>query len=516
MGRNPLGRGGGSGRNPLGRGGGFRRKRWIRFGLPALTLSTVVALTVGLLAPRRPHATRVEVVQTTSDLSQRMTHLSDLRFGSRPPPGIAVIHVQDSVRYQRIAGVGAALTDTSAWLLHDELSPAARAGAMSNLFGAAGIHLGYVRVPIGASDYTRSGAPYSYDDVARGRSDPGLTRFSVAHDDAYTIPILRQMLAVNPRAVILASPWSPPGWMKDNRALDNLGDRGRLLRTAYDPLAQYFIKFIRAYASRGVPIAAITPQNEPGQSSAYPGLNLPESSQASFIAGHLAPALATAGLHTKIYGHDYKWLRWRDAQALARSPAVKRAIAGIAWHCYDGDPAVMTALHRSAPGLDQSEDECATGSAPGAPAELLIATIRNWASTVLLWNLALDPHGGPVQPPNYGCPHCTGVLTVDERTHTVSYGSDYYQLGQLSAFIAPGARRIKSGSFVSYNSPDRNHRVNYASAGIDDVALENPGGRKVLMAYNNAKQPRRFAVDWHGRAFVYTLAPGATVTFAWQ
>src|SRR6478672_10151344 len=124
-----------------------------------------------------------------------------------------------------------------------------------------------------------------------------------------------------------------------------------------------------------------------------------------------------------------------------------------------------------APSLDQIESECSDGGAPGPPGELMIASFRNWASSVLLWNLALDPSGGPVQQPNYGCRGCTGVVTVDGRSRTVTYGIDYYVLGQFSKFVQSGARRIASDHFVTYNTPTRHHRINYATNGIDDVAF---------------------------------------------
>jgi glucosylceramidase len=146
----------------------------------------------------------------------------------------------------------------------------------------------------------------------------------------------------------------------------------------------------------------------------------------------------------------------------------------------------------------------------------MIASFRDWASMVLLWNVALDPREGPVEPPNRGCPYCTPVITINERTHVVTYQSDYYQLGQFSAFVQPGARRIASNNFVTYNSPDLYHRINYATDGVDDAAFVNPDGRKVLVAHNNAPQAKRFGVEWHGHAFTYTLPPGATVTFVWQ
>ena len=456
------------------------------------------------------------VVQTTADLSHRLTRLPDQRFLERAPRAASVIAVDDRRRYQRVAGFGAAMTDSAAWLLYDQLSPAARAAAMGKLFGPRGIRLGFVRVPVGASDFTRDGTPYTYADVPPGQSDPTLSTFSVARDDAYVVPVLRQVREINPRVKILASPWSPPGWMKSNDAHDNLANGATLLASAHGPLADYLVKFLQAYASRGVYVDAVTPQNEPGQPTAYPGMRWPGPDQAHWIASELAPALRAAGLRTRIYGHDATWAGHADARALASRPRVAGAIAGLAWHCYVGNPVSMTRLHALAPGLDQLVTECSAGISPGPTAELVIASLRNWATGVLLWNLALDRNGGPVQAPNSGCRSCTGVVTVDGPADTVSYGSDYYELGQASAFIAPGARRIASNTFATYNSTVLNRGPGYATAAVDNVALENPDGSKVLLAFNNASRSKRFAVRWRGRSFAYTLKPRATATFVWD
>ena len=176
----------------------------------------------------------------------------------------------------------------------------------------------------------------------------------------------------------------------------------------------------------------------------------------------------------------------------------------------------MSALHRSRPGLAQLVTECSWGISPGPPSELMIASIRNWASAVVLWNLALDPAGGPVQPPNMGCRGCTALVTVDPATHTVGYGSDYYELGQLGAFVAPGARRIASNTFVTYNYVHLRGPLDYSTAGLDDVAFENPDATDVLLAYNGSRRAIRFAVRWRAQAFVHTLPSGATVTFVWR
>jgi glucosylceramidase len=147
----------------------------------------------------------------------------------------------------------------------------------------------------------------------------------------------------------------------------------------------------------------------------------------------------------------------------------------------------------------------------------MIASFRNWASAVLLWNLALDPDGGPVQSPNFGCPYCTGVITVDPRTNTVAYTLDYYELGQFSAFVMPGARRIASENFVRYNTRTPQHKVTYATQGLDDVAFENRDHSIVLLTHNTGTAgSARFAAMWRGRAFTYSLPAGATATFIWR
>ena len=219
-----------------------------------------------------------------------------------------MIRVNDSVRYQRMVGIGAALTDTSAWLVYDELPAATRARVMRDLFGPSGIRLSYMRLPVGASDFTHDGRPYTYDDVPSGQSDPSLSRFSIAHDNAYIVPLLREMRALDPGLQIIASPWSPPAWMKTNDALDNNAGRGRLRPSDYDAFAGYLAKFVGAYDSLGITIDALTPQNEPGQGTPYPGLNLSEPAEGRLIARYLAPALRAAGVHVKVYAHDFKWL----------------------------------------------------------------------------------------------------------------------------------------------------------------------------------------------------------------
>ena len=454
----------------------------------------------------------VEVTQTTADGSERLARLRSVSFAGPPPAGLPLITVDERQRYQSFTGVGGAMTDSSAWLIYKELSARTRTALMNDLFGPVGAHFSFTMVPIGGSDFTRTGRPYTYDDVPAGQSDPQLTRFSIAHDQRYILPALREMLAVNPQTTVMATPWTAPRWMKANGAFDDLRGAGTLNASAFQPFADYFVRFLKAYAAQGVPVAAIAPENEPDSGAAFPAMNFPPSSEAQWITQNLKPSLQAANLHPRVYGGDLGWAGSWYPSALLSSQAAG-ALAGIAWHCYGGLPTVMSASHAQAPGDGQIVTECAQGIEPYPVPEVLIGSLRNWASVVTLWNLALDPAGGPVQPPNSGCPRCTGEVTINESTHTVTFRLSYFQLGQVSAFVEPGATRIGSNSFVSYyRSPNKYG----ASPGLDDVAFVDPDGTRVLVAYNNSTTPIRFGVSWNGRGFGYSLPAQATVTFSWK
>jgi glucosylceramidase len=457
---------------------------------------------------------RVQVVQTSADLRQALTMLPALRFSShrvRPGP---LITVDSGLRYQPFRGAGGALTDSSAWLIGTQLRPGTRAWLMRHLFGSSGINLNLIRLPIGAADFTAGRAFYSYDDVPAGQTDPALAHFSIAHDQAYIIPVLRQAVRLAERPFILASLWSPPGWMKSNDSMANPAGVGTLLPADYGVLAQYFVRFLQAYQQAGLPVQAITPQNEPGQPSIYPGLTETETEEAAFVSGDLAPALRAAGLRTRIFGFDSNWSgEAQFAGGLLSSPAAPD-LAGFATHCYFGSPTAMAALHAIDPKLEELVSECAPGGLNFPVPELEIASLREWATGVELWNLALDPRGGPVQLPNYGCQGCRGIVTVNPGTHGVSFGRTYYQLGQLTRFVKPGAVRIASNNFVTYSSPYLG--AEFPSFGLDDVAFRNPNGSEALVTYNGGRDPVTFSVRQGRRAFTATLPSGSMSTFTWR
>lgn len=470
------------------------------------------AMTLGGSQPAQAPVA-VRVVLTTKTLSRALSVMPVIRFSRLPFPLPRTLGVDDRHQYQRMIGFGAAMTDSSAWLLHDFLSAGQRAQVMESVFGSRGIHLEITRVPMGGSDFTVGGRPYSYDDLPPGGTDPTMADFSIAHDARYILPTLRGVLAVNPGERLLATPWSPPPWMKANQAYDDVGSSGAVIGSDYGPLARYFVKFISAYQRSGIPIWAVTPQNEPAQNASYPNSSLPPAAESRFVTRYLAPALAAAGLGTRIYGGDSVSLGLYVQQLLQTSAAARHLFSGLAWHCYGGEQAMST-VHRIDPLVQQIVTECSPGIIPYAPAEAAISGLRNGAAAFLLWNLALDPAGGPVQPPNTGCPGCSALLTVSEAARRFDYTPAYYQLGQLSRFVMPGAVRIRTDRWVTeFGQASGAYGV---TSGLDNVAFSNPDGTYVLVAYNNSSTASRFAVRWRGLGFDYTLAGGAMVTFRWR
>jgi glucosylceramidase len=399
---------------------------------------------------------------------------------------------------------------------------------MRSLFDpAGGIGVSFLRQPVGSSDFTAAPAHYTYDDVPAGQTDFALKHFSIAHDEAQILPLLRQARKLNPQLSIMATPWSPPAWMKDNDSL--IG--GRLLDDpkVYDAYARYLVTFVQAYAKAGVPVDFLSVQNEPQNRhpSGYPGTDLPVPQEAKVIEA-LGPKLKAASPKTKILGYDHNWTTHpgdvestppgEDPETdypyqLLDSPAA-RWIAGTAYHCYFGDPSAQTALHDAFPGKGIWFTECSGSHGPtDTPPQifrgtltwhartLTIGTTRNWAKSVVNWNIALDSTGGPHLG---GCDTCTGLLTL-QADGTVSQDAEYFTVGHLSRFVKPGAVRIASTSFgtTGWNGQ------------IMDVAFCNPDGSTALVVHNENDDPRTFAVAVGNQSFEYTLPGGALATFTW-
>lgn len=476
----------------------------------------VAALLFGLVALSflpslqvRAAGESVSLWLTTADQANLLSQKSNLTFTTPIGSNSTTINVNEGTSYQQMVGFGASLTDSSAWLIYTKLSASQRSTLMNNLFSASsGAGLDFLRQPMGASDLTRpESGEYSYDDMPAGQTDTSLAHFSISHDSAYIIPVLQQAFQINSNIKIMATPWSPPGWMKSTGSMEG----GTLNSSAYAAYANYFVKFIQAYQAQGLPIYAITIQNEPLYTpSGYPGMSMPATTQRDFIKNNLGPTFSSNGITTKILAYDHNWDQPSYPQTILSDATANSYTSGVAWHCYGGTADAQTSVHNSYPGKDVYETECSGGTWEGSnwpdgfrnTMELLINSTRNWGKTVVRWGMALDTNNGPNLGTGASCTTCRGIVTINQSTGAVTYNSDYYALGQASKFVVPGAVRIDSNSFGSGN--------------IEDVAFKNPDGSKVLLVYNGSSASKTFQVAWNNAAFSYTLPAGAAATFKWS
>jgi glucosylceramidase len=327
----------------------------------------------------------------------------------------------------------------------------------------------------------------------------------VTHDAAYIIPLVKQALAINPSIKVVALPWSPPAWMKSTGTMNG----GNMNPAYFSSLAHYFVDFVQAYRQQGVPIYALSVQNEPlFSTTGYPSEHLAASDESAFIANNLGPALSTAGLaKVKIFGYEHNWDNTAYAESELASSAAQY-LAGTSFHCYAGDPSAQSTVQTTFPAKDIWFTECSgitsstfAGDLVWNAQHLLIGSTRNWARSVCLWNLALDQDSGPK---NGTCSNCRGVVTIDDSVSpaTVTLNVEYYILGHLGKFVYPGAHRIESNTF--------------GPGSIEDVAFQNPDGSIVLLVLNSASKAATFTAHFKDLSFHYTLPAGAVATFTWK
>ena len=484
---------------------------------------------LGLLAPALclpactlgAYAQSIHVVETTADQTQLLAPQPSLQFTPGAGTELAIT-VDDTLRYQQLEGVGATFNDSGAYLVWNKLTAGQRTALMNDLFSPSGIHLNFLRQPMGATDLALSS--YTYDDLPPGETDPAMQQFSIAHDQAYIIPTIQAALAANPAMKVMALPWSPPAWMKTNASLNG----GTLDPANFPALATYFTKFIQAYEANGIPINYVAVQNEPlNQNNGYPTMFMNAADEGRFIAGYLGPALEQlhpfnrhwnfTGQHPDpsdatpgILGYEHNWDNPKYPEALVEDPSVRRYLAGVSFHCYAGNgPDAQNAVHDLDPGTPIYFTECSGGSFAPVFADNLafdtqhevIDVLRNWGKSVVFWNMDLDQNAGPTV--EKGCSDCRGVVTIDTRTSpaTERRNVEYYVLGQLSKFVQAGAYRVESNS--------------YGNGGLQDVAFKNPDGSIAVLVFNGAPAPSAFSLNWAGSTTQATLPAGAVATYLW-
>lgn len=409
-----------------------------------------------------------------------------------------VIDVDSTQKFQTIDGFGYTLTGSSAQLIN-QLPAGTKNTLLQELFGSGdnSIGISYLRISIGASDL--SPAVFSYDDLQPGNTDTNLDSFSLSKDTVDLVPLLKQIIAINPNLKILGSPWSPPVWMKDNNS--SIG--GNLQPQYYSVYAKYFVKYIQAMKANGITIDAITVQNEPENPANNPSLSMSSSQQADFVKNHLGPSFQLASISTKIIVWDHNCDNAQYPINILNDVTAKQFVDGSAFHLYGGDISAMSTVHNNFPDKNLYFTEQWTSSTGAFAGDLqwhiknvIIGSMRNWSKNALEWNLANDVAYGPHTPG--GCTECKGALTITPTSY--SKNVSYYIIAHASKFVPAGSVRI--GSNISGN--------------IYSTAFVTPSGKKVLIVLNGGNADAAFTIKYKGKYANSFLMAGSVATYVWN
>lgn len=408
------------------------------------------------------------------------------------------IEVDTARTYQAIDGFGNCLTGGSA-LVINKMDAAGRTALLKELFStdSNSIGISYLRVSIGASDMDEY--VYSYDDLPAGETDVDMTKFDLGYSKLHLVPVLNEILAINPDIKILGSPWSAPVWMKTNN--DTRG--GSLKKEYFDAYAKYFVKYILAMKSEGIRIDAITVQNEPLHAGNNPSMYMTAEDQAIFIKESLGPVFVSAGIDTKIIVYDHNADRPDYPLSIFNDPEAAKYVDGSAFHLYAGTIDALSEVHNAFPDKNLYFTEQWVGAPGNLPEDLawhirtlIIGGTRNWCRNVLEWNMAADLDYRP-HTDRGGCDKCLGTITIDGNK--ITRNPAYYILAHAAKFVRPGSVRIDS------NIP----------ANLPNVSFKTPSGQKVLIVLNDATTLQKFNIRFNGKTVSTALDKGAVGTYIW-
>lgn len=444
---------------------------------------------------------------TSEDLKNRLAEGARLKFASGQATSELVITVNADKSFQMILGLGSSLEHSTCSNLF-RLPLSERERVIERLVSpTSGIGMNLLRICIGTSDF--AGEPwYSYDDLPPGETDPELKRFSVERDRIYVLPMLKIARQKNSDLLFFASPWSPPGWMKTSGTM--IG--GELLPKWYPGYAEYFVRFIQAYQAEGIPIYAVTVQNEPGVDRAkekdpkwfYPSCHWTGQQERDFIRDHLGPALRRHGLNTKIwcYDHNYNVEPKGDSAGLnhprtiLRDAAAAKFVDGVGFHHYEGKPDGMSRFHAEFPLTPIYFTEGSVFSIYGA--HDIIERLRNWACSYNAWVTLLDDQGRPNNGP---FPATSAILKLHSDTLRIEELFEFYSYAHFMKFVARGAVRIDS-------TP--------GNSDFNNIAFRNPDGSATLVVVNTTQAGKSFVVVSQGKSFRTEIGAGSVATFVWR
>ncbi len=434
----------------------------------------------------------------TRDANALLQPMQPVAFSrSSPQEALPTIEVDDSRTFQPIEGFGFALTGGSAYLLAG-LPAADRAELLEELFGLTedAVGLSCLRLSIGASDL--GWRDFTYWDLEPGTADPDLARFNLAVCDPEVVPVMQQILRINPALKIIASPWTAPPWMKSNDSFI----AGSLKPECYAAYARYFVKYVEVMRGNGIHVSAVTPQNEPHNPKNEPSMVMTAAEQAEFIRGHLGPALRKGAPETEILCWDHNCDEPDYPLAVLGDAGARAYVGGVAWHLYNGSPEAMSKVWAHYPDKKvyfteqwvSSHDDF-MGALRWHTKNVIIGTLRNWSRTALEWNLASDPEFA-LHTPN-GAVGALGGVTIGD---TIKRNPGYYLMAHAARFIRPGSVRVHSSEVDP----------------LPNVACLTPDSRMVMVVMNDADGARRFRLQHQGAWATLELGAGEVATLRWN
>ncbi|RZL61942.1 MAG: glucosylceramidase [Pedobacter sp.] len=463
------------------------------------TMSYCFALTLSFSTVQSIAQTDASLWLTKADRSVLFAKQNDALKFSTVKNSNPTILINEKETYQPIDGFGYSLTGGSAQHII-QMSAPARAALLKELFATDGNNIGvsYIRLSVGASDLNEK--VFSYNDLPEGQTDLNQAKFDLGLDKVDVIPVMKEILAINPKIKVLGSPWSPPLWMKTT-----YDARGGMLKPEYyDAYAKYLVKYVQEMKKEGITIDAITVQNEPLHPGNNPSLLMVAPDQAIFVKKNLGPAFEKSGIKTKIIIYDHNADRPDYPITILNDKEARKYIDGSAFHLYGGKIEALSDVRDAHPDKNiyfteqmvVERPNAATINITGPVRRLIIGATRNWSRNVLEWNLAADPENKPFTDRG-GCPTCQGAVTIDKDK--VSRNLAYYSIAHASKFVHPGSVRIASNEL-----PD-----------LSNVAFKTPEGKKVLIVANTGKEATNFNISFNGKMVSATLDKGSVGTYIW-
>ncbi len=454
----------------------------------------------------------VTIYTTTNTRSQDFTK-GFIDFSTKFNMSPNTITLDPTQKFQTMDGFGAAITGSTCYNLM-KMSKEDRTKFLTETFSdEKGMGMNYIRIAIGCSDFSLS--EYTCWDKE------GKENFALQFEEKqYILPVLKEILAINPSIKIMGSPWTPPKWMKVNNLRDlkpfDSWTSGQLNPKHYQDYGWYFVQWLQAMKKEGITVSSITVQNEPLNRGNSASLYMTWQEQQAFIKQALGPQLKAAALETKIYAfdHNYNYDNIADQNdypvKIYNDAGAASYIAGAAFHNYGGDKAELLDIHNQRPDKELVFTETSIGEWNEGRnlekrlmedmREVALGTVNNWSRAVIVWNLMLDTDKGPNR--EGGCQTCYGAVDISKSNFkNITRNSHYYIVGHLSSVVKSGAVRIGAKG--------------YTAEGLVYTAFQNKDGSYAIVLLNDAEENRKITISDSKNHFSYEVPAKSVVSYRW-